>query len=438
MDSDWNVLGSHNCCLSYSLCRAHRDLWKMLSAAVPFWALCFLSAGLAHAVEQISGNYSLVLVGGGLNDDNTEVWSKIIELGGGEGVARFGVISAASENPCCDEDSSWVYYRDLLTLYGAQEVYYIPITVNSTEANSDPEVEAHVRTLTGFFFGGGDQLRIIESFYNKNARVPSPVLQTIREQLLRTGGVVAGTSAGTDCQTSSVMITGGESYQGLVKGATIFWEPVERKDPNLLTGYGPGGIGLFEHGLIDTHFANRGRQGRLVKLLLDSMDLPHGHRRSFGVDENTALVVTGDWKTRRGEVLGQRGVWVFDVESAVQSDGDVIGVAVSRISRGDGIDLHTLSIQPASYKLLLLETNPEVETSKDIFGADVFEFDKISLSLLQSTQGMTTGVTAQSPQIKVTIAKQRASAGESAGYGGIDPSTGDFAYAFSNLRMDVA
>ncbi|KAJ1428511.1 hypothetical protein B484DRAFT_396782 [Ochromonadaceae sp. CCMP2298] len=339
------IIAKHTC-----VCRqkAHRDLWKMLSAAVPFWALCFLSAGLAHAVEQISGNYSLVLVGGGLNDDNTE-------------------------------------------------------------ANSDPEVEAHVRTLTGFFFGGGDQLRIIESFYNKNARVPSPVLQTIREQLLRTGGVVAGTSAGTDCQTSSVMITGGESYQGLVKGATIFWEPVERKDPNLLTGYGPGGIGLFEHGLIDTHFANRGRQGRLVKLLLDSMDLPHGHRRSFGVDENTALVVTGDWKTRRGEVLGQRGVWVFDVESAVQSDGDVIGVAVSRISRGDGIDLHTLSIQPASYKLLLLETNPEVETSKDIFGADVFEFDKISLSLLQSTQGMTTGVTAQSPQIK----RVRLSAGQS-------------------------
>jgi hypothetical protein len=150
------------------------------------------------------------------------------------------------------------------------------------------------------------------------------------------------------------------------------------------------------------------------------------------------LVVTGDWKTRRGEVLGQRGVWVFDVESAVQSDGDVIGVAVSRISRGDGIDLQTLSIQPASYKLRLLETNPEVETSKDIFGADVFEFDKISLSLLQSTQGLTTGVTAQSPQIKVTIAKQWASASEPAGYGGIDPSTGDFAYAFSNLRIDVA
>lgn len=37
------------------------------------------------------------LTGGGLMDDNAEVWDTIIELGGGKGFARFGVISAASE-----------------------------------------------------------------------------------------------------------------------------------------------------------------------------------------------------------------------------------------------------------------------------------------------------------------------------------------------------
>lgn len=118
------------------------------------------------------------------------------------------------QDPCCDKDSSWVYYNSLLKLYGAAEVYYIPVTVNSTSENQNPEVVAHVKTLTGFFFGGGDQLRIINSFFNHNARVPSPVLQAIKETLLATGGVVAGTSAGTDCQTDRVMITGGESYEG--------------------------------------------------------------------------------------------------------------------------------------------------------------------------------------------------------------------------------
>ena len=42
-------------------------------------------------------NYSLVLVGGGLYDNNTAIWDTIVALGGGKGVARFGVVSAASE-----------------------------------------------------------------------------------------------------------------------------------------------------------------------------------------------------------------------------------------------------------------------------------------------------------------------------------------------------
>jgi len=55
----------------------------------------------------------------------------------------------------------------------------------------------------------------------------------------------------------------------VVNGTTLTWEPRELKDVNLLTGYGPGGIGFFEHGLVDTHFANRGRHGRLIQLLVD-------------------------------------------------------------------------------------------------------------------------------------------------------------------------
>lgn len=70
-------------------------------------------------------NFSVVLVGGHLADDNEEIWGRIVELGGGKGRARFGVITAASEDPCCDEDSSWIYYRDLLTNYGAEEVNFV-------------------------------------------------------------------------------------------------------------------------------------------------------------------------------------------------------------------------------------------------------------------------------------------------------------------------
>lgn len=50
--------------------------------------------------SRVGQNYSMVLVGGGLYDNNTAIWDTIITLGGGKGVARFGVISAASEVKC--------------------------------------------------------------------------------------------------------------------------------------------------------------------------------------------------------------------------------------------------------------------------------------------------------------------------------------------------
>ena len=107
-----------------------------------------------------------------------------------------------------------MFYRDLLTYYGAAEVYYVPVALDTADQNTNATVVAQIKTLTGFFFGGGDQTRVIQSFYNYNSKVPSPVLNAIKETLLATGGVVAGTSAGTDCQTDKIMITGGVSYQG--------------------------------------------------------------------------------------------------------------------------------------------------------------------------------------------------------------------------------
>ena len=77
---------------------------------------------VAVIVPVTAKNYSVVLVGGHLADENEEIWGRIVELGGGVGAAKFGVVTAASEDPCCDQDSSWVYYRDLLMRYGAAEV----------------------------------------------------------------------------------------------------------------------------------------------------------------------------------------------------------------------------------------------------------------------------------------------------------------------------
>jgi cyanophycinase len=371
---------------------------------------------------------------------------------GGKGNARFGVISAASENPCCDEDSSWAYYESQLLKYGAAEVYYIPITVDSVGNNSNPDVVAHIKTLTGFFFGGGDQTRIIASFYNNDERIPSPALIAIKETLLRTGGVVAGTSAGTDVQTINTMITGGASFEGLLNVTQTYWENVELPNENVLTAYGPGGIGLFPYGLLDTHFANRGRFGRFVALAVDTAAQPLGNHFAFGVDENTAMVVTGPWGRRMGSVIGERGVFLADTSladsfpSESNSGRSVLNVRASRLSAGDEIDLQSMRISFAPYKVSMAsrEKNFVPETSVDIFGEYVFEWDKVIQSLFSSTHASSYGLTKQNKPtgFKVTFSKNPSADLEEeckgAGFDGVDPTTGLYAYGYSCLWLDMA
>lgn len=70
----------------------------MMSAHSSYKVVLGLALVLCSAaISEIGKNYSLVMVGGGLYDNNTAIWDRIIELGGGKGVARMGVISAASE-----------------------------------------------------------------------------------------------------------------------------------------------------------------------------------------------------------------------------------------------------------------------------------------------------------------------------------------------------
>ena len=288
--------------------------------------------------------------------------------------------------------------------------------------------------------------------------IPSDVLTAIKETLFATGGVVAGTSAGTDCQTGSVMITGGESYLALRNGTQVRYDTKELPVSEVLTAYGSGGIGLFTDGLLDTHFANRGRHGRLVELLVDSRGLTTGHHRAIGIDENTALVVTGDWTQRRAAVIGQRGVWVFDTSAARRvsatatadkssSVGRLLGlgfdpiegVRLSRLSDGDRLDLGSFSLHHASYKTAIVPSNDvSVATSEDIFREDTFEFDKLLLSLLQSMARSTFGVTKQTnPQLSIRLQKEEGESSSSRGYGGINPTTGLYAYSFEGVLMSV-
>jgi len=129
----------------------------------------------------------------------------------------------------------------------------------------------------GVFFTGGDQRRITETI------VGTPVEDRVRA-IYEAGGVIAGTSAGASAM-SGEMIERGPSGESPAEGEIRF----------------APGLNLLPGVVVDQHFSQRGRMGRLMASVAES---PAG--LGLGVDENTAAVV----ERGRFAVIGEGGVTV--------------------------------------------------------------------------------------------------------------------------------
>lgn len=210
-----------------------------------------------------------------------------------------------------------------------------------------------LRSLSGIYFSGGNQARHLESFVSKDAdgryTVISPQLSILRTRYAQGKLVVAGTSAGNHVQGGGVwkgkpvpMLGGGDSYEALRAGFTRGTGPVigtpspdggEGKYP--ASSYELGGLGFFRLGVLDSHFSIRTREGRLVRLTQQS-----GMDYGFGIDENTALVVSRpDARgTTHLAVTGAAGVLIVDVRQATTTS-----VAAQGAYAIDGVRLHYLN-----------------------------------------------------------------------------------------------
>ncbi len=231
----------------------------------------------------------LVIIGGGLRPDNTQVFQSLIQFAGGAEKARFVILPTASYS----QKDSHLFAKEL-SLYGitADRAEVLDVTEhNASESTRDPQILAKVRQATGLYLSGGDQRRLVKALTNADGS-DTPLLSEFRK-LLDRGGVIGGTSAGASAQSSTMLAVSGlpdrlidEGFDTLDFGITTD----KRKRGLLLTK----GFGFFQAGIIDQHFYHfRGRLGRLTRAV------DHAKARfGFGIEENTALIVEPSGKCR--------------------------------------------------------------------------------------------------------------------------------------------
>lgn len=434
---------------------------------------------------------SLVLIGGGLKpvlesctDDlgtndpgfvhTQAIYQKMIELAGGSSVAKIGVITAASGSPNDDKNAgdpckasnyrdNGIYYVKVFKKLGAIDATVIPIDIDHISNKNSPEVVKQINSMTGFFFGGGDQSRLIDAFLNKD-NTDSSVLAAIRQRY-DSGAAIFGTSAGTAIQVGGSyvrnntvklpMITGGESYEALVdkKLCEQNREALSKTNycphQNDLSYYPLGGFGFFKYGILDTHFAERGRQGRFVRLAsYNSID------DAYAPDENTALVVTDvDTPNVKMSVVGQGGVNIFDLSNASQTGGacsradvdywKVCGVKYTYLTLDDQYNPLTKTVSIARWKFSLtgLEHYDRTKSpSQDILSSPdnnhrslPRELIKVADDLFDSRSTETYGETYEhNPIFQVTLTKNTSSG--STGYYGTQDK--EKFYSFKNLLLE--
>ena len=224
-----------------------------------------------------------------------------MRLAGGER-AHIVVIPTASDTP----DESGQAYADVFGMLGARTVEVF--RAENAHAAERDEAIAMLERASGIFISGGDQARLAAVFCGTRAA------ETIL-RCNRAGVIVAGTSAGAAFMSAS-MIESGESRATPIKGMTVM-QP---------------GLGLLQNLVVDTHFGERGRTGRLLEILA-----ANPHLITLGLDEDTAAVIDGDVVMR---VVGSGAVMVLD-GTGVRSDYEL--VADDEPVMTNGAELHTIT-----------------------------------------------------------------------------------------------
>lgn len=263
----------------------------------------------------------IIPIGGG--EDRVKdmlIHRRFVELSGGP-VADIVVIPTASQLESTGPDYNRIF-REL----GAGRVEFLPIL--SRADCEDPRYLEMLGRATGIFITGGNQLRLSTILGG------TAIAQAIRRRNAA-GVAVAGTSAGASIM-SEHMIGGGQSNVSPIEGAVTL----------------APGLGLTNAVIIDQHFTQRNRLGRLLTASSYNPFLI-----GLGIDEDTAAFIGPNNVL---EVVGSGTVTVVDAGQITHSSMwnarpgqalSLLGLRVDVMGEGCRYDLRERRAYPPDAEL---------------------------------------------------------------------------------------
>jgi len=253
----------------------------------------------------------IVPIGGAENKENDRhILERFVRVSGGD-AANIVVIPTASRM-----HETGARYEQLFADMGAAQV--ATMDFDTRRDCQEPGRLRRLEEATGIFFTGGNQLRLTTLLGG------TPVAKLIRMRNAH-GVAVGGTSAGASI-LSEHMIAFGDEGSAVVSGSV-------RLAP---------GLGLTNRFIIDQHFRERDRLGRLITALAYNP-----FAIGIGLDEDTAAFIGPDETL---EVEGSGGVTVVDgsevsytsiSEVAEGQPVCVLGLRVHILTAGATFNLHT-------------------------------------------------------------------------------------------------
>jgi cyanophycinase len=221
--------------------------------------------------EKVRGN--LIIIGGAEDKQGESVILNyaVDSIGGSN--ANLVIITTPTESP----EETGNLYTEVFGRLGIKNIKVLNINTRD-EANREENYEI-INNSTGIFFTGGDQLRITSIIGGTRA------YKALHDAYSR-GVVIIGTSAGASVMSSTMIVEGNSN------------DPARKCTLKMASG-----LAFMEEVIIDQHFAQRGRIGRLLCGVAENP-----HMLGIGIDEDTAIRVFPD---AHFEVIGTNSVAVI-------------------------------------------------------------------------------------------------------------------------------